>query len=151
MMVYRFASELYKEDISGNGAALYGGRWNSKGMPVLYTSNHISLSVLELLVHNSNFLTLRNPFLISISIPDDIAWHAVHLAQLPKDWHMHPAHTQKKGDQFLMDKKVLILQVPSSIIPQENNYLINPSHRDFKKIGIVNTSLFELDKRLLNQ
>ncbi len=151
MIVYRFASEQYKDDISGNGAALYGGRWNSKGTPLLYTSNHISLCLLELLVHNGNFLTLRSPFLISLSIPDTLLPQRISSAELPDSWRSNEAYTRRKGDQFLRESDALLLQVPSCIILQEYNFLINPLHRDFKKIMIVHSVLFELDKRLLGR
>ena len=150
MIVYRFASEQYKEDISGNGAGLFGGRWNSKGRPVLYTSNHISLSVLELLVHNKNYTSYKDPWLISISIPDTIIPVITHAEKLSAGWDSRPEYTQWMGDMFLNENSSLILQVPSSIIPQENNFLLNPLHKEFKKIKIINTTLFELDKRLLN-
>jgi len=151
MIVYRFSSEQYKEDISGNGAGLFGGRWNSKGIPVLYTSKHISLSVLELLVHNKNYTSYKDPWLISIFIPDNILPVVTAAEKLTAGWNSNPEYTQWMGDQFLTGAVSLILQVPSSIIPQENNLLINPNHTDFKKIKIIDTALFELDKRLFNQ
>jgi RES domain-containing protein len=151
MIVYRFASELYKEDISGNGASLFGGRWNSKGNPVLYTSHNISLSVLELLVHNKNYVSYKNPYLISISIPDYIIPVVTAAEKLVTGWNSKPGYTRRIGDQFLNETSSLVLQVPSSIISQENNLLINPLHPDFKKVKIIDTVLFELDKRLLNQ
>jgi RES domain-containing protein len=151
MIVYRFAVEQYKEDISGNGAKLFGGRWNSKGMSVLYTSNHISLSVLELLVHNKNYSSYKDPFLISISIPDDMIPVLTAVEKLTAGWNSKIEYTRWIGDQFLSVNSSLVLQVPSSIIPQEHNFLINPRHKDFKKVKIVATELFELDKRLFNQ
>ena len=151
MMVYRFSAEEYKEDISGNGARLFGGRWNSKGIPVLYTSNHISLSVLELLVHNKNYASYRSPFLISISIPDTIFPVVTTAEKLTAGWQSNIDYTRWIGDQFIRVNHSLVLQVPSSIIPQENNFLINPLHNDFKKIKIASAELFELDKRLLNK
>jgi RES domain-containing protein len=151
MIVYRFASEQYKKDISGNGARLFGGRWNSKGSPVLYTSNYVSLSVLELLVHNKNYSSYKDPWLISVLIPDYIMPVVLAAEKLAADWNSKPEYTRWIGDQFLNEAGSLVLQVPSSIIPQENNLLINPQHPDFKKIKIIDAVLFELDKRLLNQ
>jgi RES domain-containing protein len=150
MIVYRFASEQYKEDISGNGAAIFGGRWNSKGRPVLYSSNHISLSVLELLVHNRNYTSYKDPYLISISIPENITAVVTTAEKLSGDWYSRTEYTQWIGDQFLHENNSLLLQVPSSIIHNENNFLINPLHKDFKKVKIVDSVLFELDKRLFN-
>ena len=150
MIVYRFASEPYKDDISGNGAAIFGGRWNSKGNPVVYTSNHISLSVLELLVHNTNLSSFKNPWLIFISIPDNVTPMDIYSAELANGWNTNAGYTRKMGDQFLTERHSVALRVPSSIILQESNVLINPLHRDFKKITIVNSVLFDLDKRLLS-
>lgn len=149
MIVYRFAAEIYKEDISGNGAKLFGGRWNNKGIPVLYASNHISLSVLELLVHNKDYSSFKAPYLISIDIPASIVPAIMNVAQLQPDWQQNTEYTRWMGDQFLKVNNSLILQVPSSIIPQEHNFLINPAHADIKKVKIVSATLFELDKRLL--
>ena len=150
MIVYRFASEQYKDDISGNGAGLFGGRWNSRGRPVLYTSNHISLSVLELLVHNKSDTSYKDPWLISISIPNNIVPVITHAEKLSAGWNNRPEYTQWIGDMFLNENRSLLLQVPSSIIPQENNLLLNPQHKDFKKVKITDAVLFELDKRLLH-
>jgi RES domain-containing protein len=151
MIVYRFTAAQYREDITGNGARLFGGRWNSKGVPVLYTSNHISLSVLELLVHNKNYSTYKDPFLVSISIPDTIIPVVTLAEKLTGGWNNKIAYTRWIGDQFLRVNNSLVLQVPSSIIPQEHNLLVNPLHTDFKKVKIVATELFELDRRLLHQ
>lgn len=151
MIIYRFTAARYKEDISGNGAKLFGGRWNSKGLPVLYASNHISLSVLELLVHNKNYTSFQDPFLMSISIPEGIIPVVATAEKLKAGWSNSIAYTRWIGDQFLQVNRSLILQVPSAIIPQEHNFLVNPLHSDFKKIKIAATELFELDKRLLHQ
>jgi RES domain-containing protein len=150
MMVYRFSGEQYKDDISGNGAGLFGGRWNSKGNPVLYTSKHISLAVLELLVHNKNYTSFKDPWLVSIFIPDPILPVVIVAEKLITGWNSKPEYTQWTGDLFLHETGSLMLSVPSSIIPQENNVLINPKHADFKKVRIVDAVLFELDKRLLH-
>jgi RES domain-containing protein len=151
MIVYRFAAEQYREDITGNGARLFGGRWNSKGIPVLYTSNHISLSVLELLVHNKNYSSFKDPFLVSISIPDNIVPVVAAAEKLAAGWNNNLEYSRWIGDQFLSVNSSLVLRVPSSIIAQEHNFLVNPLHPGFKKVKIIAAALFELDKRLFSQ
>jgi RES domain-containing protein len=116
----------------------------------LYSSNHISLSVLELLAHCKDYTLLANPFLLSIALPDDIAPVVTAPAKLSVNWLTDIEYTRWIGDQFLQLNKSLVLQVPSAIIPQEYNYLVNPLHKDFKKATLLSAELLELDKRLLH-
>jgi len=148
MIVYRISNEIYKQDISGNGAALHGSRWNSKNIKMLYTGEYISLSILESLVHLSKFDIPQNQFLLTIQIPD-IKLEEIKYSKLPEGWQQHLNYTQWIGDQFIATDQTLGLKVPSAVVPQEHNILVNPMHKDFKKVKIVNSELLELDKRLL--
>ncbi len=148
MIVYRISNELYKEDISGNGAAINGSRWNSKNIRMLYTGQYISLSILESLVHLKEIEIPAKQYLLSIQIPDD-EFKGIRFSKLKVNWQRHINYTQWIGDQFITNNMELILKVPSAIVPQENNFLINPQHPDFKKVKIISTELLELDKRLL--
>ena len=148
MIVYRISNELYKEDISGNGAAINGSRWNSKNIKMLYTGEYISLSILESLVHLRKIDIPQHQYLLTIQIPD-IKLQDILPAKLKSDWQQHVSYTQWIGDQFVSENQSLILKVPSAIVPQEHNYLINPLHADFKKVKLVRNELLELDKRLL--
>jgi RES domain-containing protein len=148
MIAYRISNEQYKEDISGNGAAINGSRWNSKNIKMLYTGEFISLSILESLVHLRRTDIPANQYLLTIQIPE-ISVRDILLSKLKKDWHHHISYTQWIGDQFITEAKNLVLKVPSAIVPQEHNFLINPQHKDFKKVKIVSSELLELDKRLL--
>lgn len=147
MIVYRILNELYKEDISGNGAAINGSRWNSKNIKMLYTGEYISLSMLESLVHLRKIDIPEKQYLVTIQIPD-VEFQDIKLSKLKDKWQQHINYTQWIGDQFIKNNEALVLKVPSAIVPQEHNFLINPLHATFKKVKIVNTELLELDKRL---
>lgn len=148
MIVYRISNEKFKKDISGNGAAIYGSRWNSRGVKLLYTSAYISLSILESLVHLKVNYIPASQYLLQIEIPE-IQLVEISLKKIKQNWHKEIAYTQWIGDQFIKNNEALVLKVPSAIVPQEHNFLINPLHATFKKVKIVNTELLELDKRLL--
>lgn len=148
MIVYRITNEPYKNDISGNGAALYGSRWNSKGYPLLYTSQFISLSILESLVHLKRIEIPPTQYLLHIEFPDENEIAEISYKKIKKNWHEELEYTQWLGDQFLKNNRNLTLKVPSAIVPQENNFLLNPLHPGFKKVKIITAELLELDKRL---
>src|SRR5437867_8573189 len=120
----------------GEGARLYGGRWNSPGVAVVYGSQHKSLAALELLVH----LNPRRPnrfktffFQFPYSLVENVL-----LRDLPKDWleQPPPPSTQQLGDAWVRESRSAVLAVPSIIIPEELNYMVNPGHPDFKRITI---------------
>ncbi len=148
MTVFRICNTLYKDDLSGTGAKLFGGRWNSKGKEMLYTTEFISLGALEMLVHN-RFKDFSIPLsLLHIEIPDTAEIKELKLIKLKQNWIADEAYTQFMGDQFIDSAKTLFLKVPSAVIGEEHNYLINPQHADFKKIKISEVRDFETDKRL---
>lgn len=147
MILYRFTNKNYGADISGEGARLQGGRWNSKGFPVIYTSTTISLSLLELIIHSTSYEEIQSNFLMKINIPDSFAASLTHLSLKP-DWKDDPDYSRYIGNSFLKSKKSLLMKVPSAIIPEEYNVLINPLHADSRKIKIITSSLFQFDNRL---
>jgi RES domain-containing protein len=150
MIVYRISNAAYSDDISGTGAKLNGARWNSKGIPMLYTSAHISLAVLEMLV-NTQFKDYAIELdLIYIRIPDDFIPTEIKLAKIKAGWKEDHDYTKFMGDEFIGQNNSLILQVPSAVIQEEYNYLINPIHPDFKKIKIQKTKSFWPDQRLFS-
>jgi RES domain-containing protein len=148
MIVFRITNETYKNDISGNGAAMFGSRWNSKGTRLLYTSQSISLSILESLVHLKRSDIPPTQYLLHIELPDEKEIAEISYKKIKKDWHREIEYTQWMGDQFIRKKKNLFLKVPSAIVPQESNVLLNPAHNEFKKVKLVASELLELDKRL---
>ena len=148
MIVYRISNSAYNDDISGTGAKLLGSRWNSRDIPVLYTSQYISLSVLEMLV-NTNFKDYSIALdLMYIKFPDDQPNTVIELKNLKNNWKDDFDYTRYMGDEFFKQNESLILRVPSAVIQEEYNYLANPLHADFKKIKIINTKSFWPDERL---
>lgn len=134
---------------SGEGARKYGGRWNSRGHLAVYTSGTLSLAALETLVHLNPPLAL--PYLVyPVEFPAKLVDHMDPHA-LPKGWRSEPVPPaiQRVGDLWLKEMTAPVLAVPSAVIPQETNYILNPNHRYFRKIRILKPDLFVLDSRLL--
>lgn len=148
MIIYRLSTGNFANDISGEGSRIYGGRWNPKGLATLYTSENISLCILEILARATKKTTPDSYTLISISIPDN-GIVTIQLKKLKNNWQHDLEYTQQIGVDFLKENQALCLKVPSAIVPQENNFLLNPHHADFKKVKIISSELLELDKRLL--
>ena|SRR5437667_2583874 len=134
---------------SGEGAARTGGRWNSRGVLVVYTSSTKSLAALESLVH------LNPPVLFKyVAIPitfEDALIEVFPPKALPPDWWVEPPPPSSKriGDVWVREARSAVLELPSVIISGEPNYLLNPSHPDFKKISIGKSEPFAFDSRLL--
>lgn len=149
MVIYRLVNEKYKEDISGTGSFLYGGRWNSKGLYALYAAEHISLAVLEIMVNYNRAASGIRPrfYLMELAVPDVLLLQ-VKSNLLKKDWQNDWDLSRFMGDQFLKSNSHLVLAVPSAVVPEENNYIINPLHKDFKKVEIKSSRLYGLDNRL---
>ena len=148
MIVYRISISVYSDDISGSGAKINGSRWNSKGVGVLYTSQFISLAVLEMLV-NTNLKDYAIALdLMYINLPETQSVTNIDLKNLKNNWKNDFEYTRYIGDEFIRQKESLILKVPSSVIHEEHNYLVNPLHPDFKKIKLVKTKSFWPDERL---
>ncbi len=149
MIVYRITNEKYKNDVSGMGAAMFGSRWNSKGVRLLYTSQFISLCILESMVHLKRKEIPLTQYLLHIELPDSKEIAEISHKKIKKNWHREFEYTQWIGDQFIQNNHALVLKVPSAIVQEENNFLLNPLHADFKKIKIISSELLELDKRLI--
>jgi RES domain-containing protein len=133
----------------GEGAWLFGGRWNSPGARIVYTSATLSLAALETLVHLNPAVTFKY-----VAIPvefDDALVECVPVEDLPADWTEEPPppSAQHIGDQWARESRSAVLQIPSVIVPSEINYLLNPSHPDFHKIAIEKAMPFAFDRRLL--
>ena len=149
MIVWRLA-RLAHVKLDGEGARLAGGRWNSRGYPAVYTSSRLSLAALELLVHTDVPLVPPDLVACEIDIPDTLDTEAVELADLPRDWRL-PGHPSCRaiGDRWLDGGRTAVLRVPSAVVPEEWNYIINPAHRAAKTIEIVQRRKFAFDLRLL--
>lgn len=148
MKVYRITKCRFIDDLSGKGAALYGGRWNSKGTYIVYTAATSSLALLESVVHISNIAT-RGYCMLTLELPEN-SIQQISEKNLPFNWQQHPppAALKKIGDSFIKENKNLAIQLPSAIVPEEVNYLLNPSHPDFKKIKFVGRRAILFDDRL---
>jgi RES domain-containing protein len=134
---------------SGEGAAKTGGRWNSRGVPVVYTSCTKALAALESLVHlNPPVLFKYVAFRIKI---DDALVEIFPAKALPPDWQTEPPPPSTKaiGDVWVRESRSAVLALPSVIVSGEPNYLLNPAHPDFKKISISKPEPFAFDPRLL--
>ncbi len=150
MIVYRISNAAFKNDISGTGARLNGARWNSKGIAMLYTTESISLAVLEMLV-NTQFQDYSIELdLLFIQLPDEAAITEIKLGKLKNNWKEDPSYTKFIGDEFIKQNHSPILKVPSAIINEEYNFLANPLHPNFKKIKILKTKSFWPDERLFS-
>jgi RES domain-containing protein len=134
----------------GEGARLYGGRWNSVGVAMVYTSEHQSLAALEVRVHINTTKNLNRYKCFAFEF-DEKMMKVFPDASLPKDWQQEPppASLQRLGDAWVRAGESAILAVPSVIIPNERNFLLNPGHPDFGRIKRAKSEDFAFDPRLL--
>ena len=136
---------------NGEGASLNGGRWNSTGFAVVYTSSSLSLATLEVLVHLEDPVAFANLFSwIPIEIPEALVEH-IDPATLPDGWNHDEINisTRSIGDTWLRSMRSAVLAVPSVITPGEWNYLLNPGHPGFSKIRVGVACEFRMNRRLL--
>ncbi len=133
---------------TGEGAAKTGGRWNSRGVPVVYTSSTKSLAALESLVHLNPPVRFKY---VAIRIKFDTALvEIVPPKALPPNWRVEPPppSTKQVGDAWVLAGRLAVLALPSVIVSGEPNYVLNPAHPDFKKISIGKPESFTFDPRL---
>ncbi len=153
MIVFRIEREKYLDtSLQGVGALMSEGyRWNSFNTKLVYTAESRALAILEVSVHLDLNEDLPNDrFYVEIYIPDDIQILEVNLEDLPEDWDAKPPSitTQIIGDDFVNYNEAAVLKVPSSIVPQEYNYLINPLHVDAPRNSVVRTMKMKFDSRV---
>jgi RES domain-containing protein len=152
VIVWRICRKPFStEPLAGKGGAVAAGRWHSRGTRIVYTSATLSLAALELLVNAETDLVPSDLVSIKIEVPDDIETTEVTTARLPTNWHHTPAPAalQELGEKWIRRAKTALLRVPSAVIPEERNYLINPAHPDVSRISIAEIRDFVLDSRLL--
>lgn len=152
MRVYRIERKKYLEaTLSGTGAALTEGfRWNSPNTYLVYTSASRALATLEVPVHldlSEDLPTDR--YYMEIEIPDEVEILELRYTDLPENWSAYPPilETQFIGDDFVKENISAVLKVPSSIVPPEFNYLINPNHPEAKMIKVVSVEPLRFDQR----
>ncbi|MCO5242188.1 MAG: RES family NAD+ phosphorylase [Chitinophagaceae bacterium] len=147
--VYRISKCRYIDDLKGTGAAKYSGRWHSKGTYILYTAATPSLALLESVVHLAG-IPMESYCMICLEIPEGNILTITN-KELPETWYINPppGSLTAIGDHFIQKNQFLALQLPSAIMPEDNNVLINPNHKDFGKVKIVYKRTIPIDKRLL--
>lgn len=152
LSVWRLTTARFaKSAFAGDGARLYGGRWNRKGVPLVYTAATQSLAMLEMLVQDE---PLRARYvMIEARIPSSVKIERLKAEDLPPDWRSITAREQLRtiGTDWATKRTAAVLAVPSAVIPAESNYLLNPLHRDFRRIRVGNPQRFETDLRLIKE
>jgi len=158
MIAWRIAADtpLYEsDDMTGAGAKSSGGRWNSEGKALVYSSTSRALACIETLVHLNAASLPLNRYLIQIDIPDDV-WAArivKDMSTVPTGWDALPAGRTsiQLGDAWIRDKTSAILLVPSIAVPEEQNILINPAHPQSARIKAVKIRKWVYDSRILKR
>jgi RES domain-containing protein len=141
---------------SGQGAKDWGGRWNSRGVAVVYSAAHRSLSILEVLVHikggaGTGRAAIATPFYLYAVSFNPALLEELAISSLPVGWNAEPptAASQSLGDAWVMAAKSAVLAVPSVLVPEERNYLLNPDHSRFAEVRIATPVACPVDPRLL--
>ena len=149
MKAFRLCRRPYTA-LDGEGARLYGGRWNPKGIPLVYASTSLALAAMEALVHFTSNILPANYVSIAIEIPKSIRVVRWTLRDLPAEWASNPpsARDQALGEAWVASGKSAVLVVPSAVLPDESNVLINPRHPDAASIRTKRPQPFTFDPRL---
>lgn len=151
-ILYRICKTKYAASaFDGEGARLFGGRWNSAGTSMVYTAGSRSLAILEILVHLNSDLIIPAFSGIEVNCPDDLVTNVNDISDLPADWVSSPPPEELKeiGDEWVANSTSVVLAVPSAVVPAEINYLINPVHEDFDRLEIGKPQALTLDPRLI--
>ncbi len=149
MVVYRIGHLKYAKDLTGEGARLFGGRWNNKGVPCIYTSESRSLALLEYSVNVNLYDVPRALTIARIEIPA-LSIKMITEAELPGNWKNAPAPAETKdfGSDLFKDKEFAVFKIPSTVIAEEFNYLLNPLHQDNKLFKLLEIKDFIYDVRI---
>lgn len=149
MQLWRLCRKKYVA-FDGEGARLAGGRWNRRGTAVVYTSATLSLAVLEYFVNLPASVAPPDLVMVRADLPDGLAVKSLDAAGLPRNWRQYPAPESlaEMGSRWAEEGKTAVLAVPSAVVPQEKNYLLNPAHPDFRRITIGRPEPFSLDLRM---
>jgi RES domain-containing protein len=151
MHIYRFGLKKFISDLSGQGAKIYGGRWNAVGNAMLYSSYSPSLAMLEFACNASGITKTIQTSLLTLKLDSKVKIEIITLNDLPANWQQVPSPDSLKviGNNWLKSNKTLVLKVPSAIMPLESNLLINSLHKDFYKLEIENFVDMNIDSRIL--
>lgn len=150
MQVYRLCRRGHTA-LDGEGARLYGGRWNSAGRRVLYTSESLALAALELLVHIPAALAPTDLVALTIDIPDDLVAERIEASQLPTNWfgYADGASCRLLGDAWFESGNTALLRAPAAPVPEEHNFLVNLTHDGAQRVGVLHSRAFHFDPRLV--
>ncbi|MGF1586571.1 MAG: RES family NAD+ phosphorylase [Bacteroidales bacterium] len=148
MHVFRITVSKYASDLTGNGAAMCGGRWNKKGSPVLYTGENKEIALLETVVHTPSSL-IPALDILTLEIPDDSITTLI-IKDLPKNWAVYPAPVilSEIGEKWIKERKTIALKVPSCIIHSSHNYILNCRHPEYSRVKLIDQRYFKFDSRL---
>ena len=151
---WRIAKQTHHSTgLSGEGARLYGGRWNPVGTPVIYVAESLSLATLEIIVHLENEQLLYSHFVkIPVTFDDSLVF-SLSRKKLPRDWDSLPSSgsTQKIGQKWIERAKYAILKIPSTVTREEHNFVINPAHPGYSAIEFGEPQRFDFDERLFER
>lgn len=149
MLVWRLARAAYPA-LDGEGVRLRGGRWNSPGTPVVYTAGHLSLAALEQLIHFNPDRLPEDLTAFAVEIPDSLDVERMEIEELSERWDKNAEvpELRRLGDRWALEGEVPILSVPSAVIPEERNYLINPRHAAAGEVRVARQRRFAFDPRL---
>ena len=150
MILYRISNCNRASDVSGTGAKLYGGRWNSIGTPMHYMASSRALAALEVLA-NKNVMTGGENLCLSVFELPEESVTTIEITDLPEGWKDYPSISflKKLGDNFIQQSKLFLLKVPSAIIEDEYNFLMNVHHPLAAQIKIKEIKSFRFDGRLI--
>lgn len=154
LTVWRLVAARHAErPMDGEGARLYGGRWNHPGVPVVYTSATLSLAALELFVHVDAEDAPEDWVAVPAELPVGFGVEVTRAEELPEGWRSYPAPEELKdlGTAWARSRRTALLQVPSAVIPAESNYLINPLHPQMSRVTLGKSAPFAFDRRLTPQ
>ncbi|MFN2386217.1 MAG: RES family NAD+ phosphorylase [Thermoanaerobaculia bacterium] len=152
MRVWRICRKPHAA-FDGEGARLAGGRWNLKGSAVVYTSSSLSLAALEMLVHFDIGDAPDDLVSVWAELPAALQIKRLTPAELPRRWRDLPAPEELAiiGTDWVASGATAVLSVPSAIVEQEQNYLLNPYHEDFRRVSVGTAEAFRFDTRLLKR
>jgi RES domain-containing protein len=152
--VYRLLRKPFAATpFDGECSYRYGGRWSAPGTRIAYTAEHLSLAMIEYLVHLDPNHLPQDLMLARARVPEDLPKLRLGADELPSGWRDYPAPESlaQIGDKFVRNREAAVLILPSSLAPTENNWLLNPQHPHFQKIELERTEPFHYDPRLLRR
>jgi RES domain-containing protein len=153
MHVWRISKAKFAESaFSGEGARLFDGRWNFEGVPMVYTSSSLALAAIEFFVHLDPSDAPDDLVSMKAELPDELRMERIHEGQLPPNWRrVDNNYLQKLGSDWAKSRNSVALLVPSAVVEEEWNVLLNPRHPDFATIAVEPAKPFHYDERMFKR